>query len=89
MFLILLKYFDQHTSTSKKVKCFGDVSSSQGWVQRAISVGKTIDITRTEHNHPPDQASNKAKKLVSSLHEEGKIQPYSDYLDAIKYQSGL
>ena len=27
---------------------------------------EVVDVTWTEHNHPPDQASNKAKKLVSS-----------------------
>ena len=31
---------------------------------RATSVGETVDVTCTEHNHPPDQASN---KLVSSM----------------------
>ena len=38
---------------------------SQGWVQRrATYVGEGVDVTGTEHNHPPDQTSNKAKKLV-------------------------
>ena len=69
-----------------KLDCFRDVSSSQGWMQRAISVGETIDVTRTEYNHPPGQTSNKAKKLLVSSMRKG---PYSDYLDAIKYQSGL
>ena len=31
---------------------------------RATSVGEAVDVTSTEHNHPPDQASN---KLVSSM----------------------
>ena len=53
---------------------------SQGWMQRAISVGETIDGACIEHNHPPDQASNKVKRLAHVLHEEGTIQPYSDYL---------
>ena len=35
----------------------------------------------TEHNHPPDQASNKAKKLVSSM-RKGQYS-LSDYLDTI------
>ena len=38
---------------------------------RATSVGEAVDVTCTEHNHPPDQASN-----AGVLHEEGTIQPY-------------
>ena len=38
---------------------------SQGWVQRkATCVGEAVDVAGTEHNHPPDQTSHKAKKLV-------------------------
>ena len=48
---------------------------------RARSVGEAVDVTCTEHNYPPDQASNKAKKLVSSQYS------LSDYLDAIKYSN--
>ena len=54
-----------------KIDCFGDVSLSQGWMQRAISVGETTDVTRTEYNHPPGQASNKAKKLLVSSMRKG------------------
>ena len=48
---------------------------------RARSVGEAVDVTCTEHNYPPDQASNKAKKLVSSQYS------LSDYLDAINWTS--
>ena len=44
---------------------------------RATSVGEAVDVTCTEHNHPPDHASNKAEKLQGVLHEEG----LSDFLD--------
>ena len=38
-------------------------------------------MIRTEHNHPPDQASNKAGKLVSFI-RKGQYS-LSDFLDAI------
>ena len=38
-----------------------------GCKDRATSVGEAIDVTCSEHNHPPDQASNKAEKLVTSM----------------------
>ena len=41
------------------------------------SVGEAVDVTCTEHNHPPDQASNKAKKLVSFIRDNAAL------LDAI------
>ena len=50
---------------------------------RARSVGEAVDVTCTEHNYPPDQASNKAKKLVSSQYS---LSDYN-YLDAIKYSN--
>ena len=54
-----------------KLQSFGDASSSQGYSPIwAISVGETIDITRTEHNHPPDQESNKTKKLHGVFSEK-------------------
>ena len=44
-------------------------------------VGRVVGVTCTEHNHPPDQASNKAKKLVSSV-LKGQYSLH-DFLDAI------
>ena len=38
--------------------------SQAGCKGRATSVGEAVDVTCTEHNHPQDQASNKAKKLM-------------------------
>ena len=41
--------------TSKKVKCFRDVSFTRlGAKGRATSVGEAVDVTCTEHNHPQD-----------------------------------
>ena len=53
------KYYNIHKG--RKGKCFGNA----GCKGRATSVGKVVGLTCTEHNHPPDQALNKAKKLVS------------------------
>ena len=50
---------------------------------RNTSVGEHVDVMCTEHNHPQGQASNKAKKMVSSMRKG----LYS-YLDAIKHQTG-
>ena len=47
----------------------------------ATSVGEAVDVTCTEHNRPQDQASNKAKKLVSSM-SKGQYS-LNDYLHAI------
>ena len=59
--------------------------SQAGCKGRATSVGEAVDVTCTEHNHPQDQASDKAKKLVSSMRKGH----YSDYLHAIEYQARL
>ena len=56
---------------------------SQGWVQRAISFGEDVDVTCTGDNHPPNQASNKAKKLTIAM-RNGQYR-LSGSLDAIKY----
>ena len=34
------------------------------------AVGEAVDVTCTEHNHPQDQVSNKAKKLVSFTRDD-------------------
>ena len=62
--------------TSEKVKGFWDVSLTRLGAKEELctSVGEAIDVTCTQHNHPPDQASNKAKKLVSLI--TGTMQPY-------------
>ena len=39
---------------------------------RATSVGEAIDITCNEHNHPQDQASKKAEKLVSFMRKRAR-----------------
>ena len=52
---------------SKKVKCFRNASFQAEYNGRATSFGEAVDVTCTGHNHPQDQASNKAMKLVSSI----------------------
>ena len=59
--------------------------SQAGCKGRATSVGEAVDVTCTEHNHPQDQASNKAKKLMSST-RKGQYS-LSDYLHAIEYRT--
>ena len=44
---------------------------------RATPVSEAIDITCNEHNHPPDQASNKAEKLVSSMRKRAREETVS------------
>jgi len=49
---------------------FGDANLTRlGAKKEPISVGKTVDVTCTEHIHSPDQASNKLL-LVSSMRKE-------------------
>ena len=54
---------------------------------RATSVGEAIDVTCSEQNHPPDQASNKAEKLVSSMRKwarEETVSIHRIYDDALQ-----
>jgi len=50
-------------------------------VKLATSVGEAVEITCPEHNHPPDQASNKRfiekDKWISALSEQFKEGQYS------------
>ena len=44
-------------------------------------------MIHTEHSHPPDQSTNKARKLVSFIRK--RQCSLTHFLDAIKYQTGL
>ena len=59
----------QHTSNLKEGKVFWRCEFHKaGCKGRATYVGEAVDVTTcTEHYHPPDQASSRAKKLVTSM----------------------
>ena len=63
--ILVKQVLNQHASISQISKKVLEMQVSQGWVQRkATCVGEAVDVTGTKHNHPPDQTSHKAKKLV-------------------------
>ena len=55
-----------HISNLKEGKIFWRCKFHKAGCKEELRtyVGKAVDVTGTEHNHPPDQISNKAKKLV-------------------------
>ena len=56
-----------HDTKIKRVKCFGDASFTGLGAKEEVHLLVRLLMSCTERNHPPDQASAEAEKLVSSM----------------------